>query len=206
MTGWNTIRWSRWVGACLLTACVIDDKGVGVEDTEATSETGTESSGVSASTTSGATTETGTGFLETGEATSSDTRAETETSGTETTAVETTATTESGTGFIDVRCGDTECTEGDVCVETRFPPMCVELPDGEECEPEQQKSQCGGIGFACCCDPPPPSESRCVTPEECNGLIVSCECLGDVCPEGFECIANGEDPAQQFICEPLAVP
>lgn len=208
MIGSKQTRWMGWVGAALLTGCVVEDKGVGVEDTdEATQGESSETSGMSTSATTSATTETG---EVTGEVTSSDTRAETDTGTTETTSATTeTSTTETSTGetgTVEVPCDLDVCTEGDVCVDTLFPPACEPLREGEMCPPEQEMSQCGGIGFACCCDPPPPPESRCVTPEACGDDVVSCECLGDVCPEGFECSASGADPEHLFVCQTLPKP
>lgn len=202
MIGSNSSRWGWLVGLGLATACVAEDKNVGVEDTEvgssgADSGESSETSGgtgVSASSSAGTSSSGGTTTTETG-------ISETATDGTET------GGTESTTGEpFDLPCGDALfCTGGDVCIETVFPPECQALPEGEMCPPDQVMSQCGGIGFACCCDPPPPAEYACVAPVDCVGPA-SCECLGDVCGDGLDCIAQGADPEHLFRCEAPAKP
>lgn len=206
----NASRLTGWLGAALLCACVIEDKGVGVEDTDdaATTTSGSETTGSSSATgsaTTSATSETGTGEV-TGEVTGT-TRDETDAGSGEVTTGGTESTSESTGGGDEVRCGELVCTDGDVCIETVFPPECVPLEEGEMCPPDQEQSQCGGIGFACCCDPPPPSELRCAAPVGCeDDEVASCECLEGVCAEGFECVAHGDDPDHRFVCQTLPVP
>jgi hypothetical protein len=205
MIGSYELRWG-WLVVGLATACVVDDKGVGVEDTEDGSSgriTEGESSETTGVSSVSASSSMGTGETGTGESTGGTTTTATDSTDDRGTEESTDGTT--GEPF-DLPCGDALfCTGGDVCIETAFPPECEALPDGEVCPPEQEMTQCGGIGFACCCDPPPPSQFDCVAPVDCVGPA-TCECLGDVCMEGFECIAQGVDPEHVFLCERPPVP
>lgn len=172
-----SLRRYRWLGALVALVGCGDDSGTDDDGTDATqTTTDSTSSGSEASTTTSTT--------------------DADTSGSGTTSAD------SSTGEVDVPCGDAlTCSGGDVCVEDAFDPECTNLEDPEGMCPEgQEMTFCGGAGQPCCCLPPPPSEWRCVTPTGCDGPA-NCECLGELCTDGRECMSVGADPEHLFRCE-----
>jgi hypothetical protein len=86
-------------------------------------------------------------------------------------------------------CGDILiCDPGVACVEQQFPPACTDKANkADPCPEGQTDTFCGGAGMPCCCEPPPAPDYSCAAADNCGGTV-SCECLGDVCTGGLECV------------------
>lgn len=101
-------------------------------------------------------------------------------------------------------CGEEACGLTQVCLQESFPPECQNRDDtGAACPDGTTATRCGGAGIPCCCGPAPALAEACLDAPAC-GATPTCDCLGDVCPDGKECHTTGD--ARVFLCEELPKP
>ncbi|MDP2316381.1 MAG: hypothetical protein Q8P41_26015 [Pseudomonadota bacterium] len=95
-------------------------------------------------------------------------------------------------------CGTLTCTGAEVCIQESYEPECENRTDtGAACPEGTTASMCGGAGIPCCCGAAPEQTYSCHDAGTC-GDTPACDCLGDVCPEGKECMGSGSESV--FTC------
>ncbi len=106
-----------------------------------------------------------------------------------------------------IGCGGTfTCEGGKVCLQQSFAPDCTAHSDTDgACPDGTTEAMCGGDGHPCCCAPPPDMTFTCIDAGTC-GDVPTCDCLGEVCPRGKECIGVGAEASGVFLCEEPPVP
>jgi hypothetical protein len=106
----------------------------------------------------------------------------------------------------DATCGELTCTGGEVCLQESYEPECTNREDtGAACPDGTTATMCGGAGMPCCCGPDPARTSACIDPGAC-GATPTCDCLGDICPEGKMCVEQAADGGTELLCEPMPKP